>query len=289
MNTQQLESFIQVAENLNFARAAEALNVTTSAVSRQISSLEEELNTKLLHRTTKSVHLTPSGIIFYNDAKEILAKLQLTTQKIKHRAEANIQLVSIGYTDKADTSLIVPLLQQCREQLPNLRPLLHIALPRLLLNMLIHDEIDVLFSFKDDIPMRENFIYYELAQIPICCVLSTGHPLSQREILTETELLSENIVICNSRELPLQVASAQNLLSNQFMPDSIYYCENRQSMLTLIKSGYGVGIAPKMPSADTALAYVPLSQAQSISYGIFYKSGFKNPALKKFLSLLNVK
>lgn len=40
MNLQQLESFIQVAENLSFARAAEVLNMTQSAVSRQISSLE---------------------------------------------------------------------------------------------------------------------------------------------------------------------------------------------------------------------------------------------------------
>lgn len=41
MNTQQLESFVQVAEDLNFARAAEALNITQSAVSRQIHSLED--------------------------------------------------------------------------------------------------------------------------------------------------------------------------------------------------------------------------------------------------------
>ena len=59
MNTQQLESFIQIAENLNFARAAEILNVTQSAVSRQIQGLEEELNTKLFYRTTRTVLLTP--------------------------------------------------------------------------------------------------------------------------------------------------------------------------------------------------------------------------------------
>ena len=53
MNTQQLETFIEVAEHLNFARAAEHLNITTSAVSRQIRSLEEELDTKLLRRSTK--------------------------------------------------------------------------------------------------------------------------------------------------------------------------------------------------------------------------------------------
>ena len=55
MNLQQLESFIQVAENLSFARAAEVMNITQSAVSRQISSLENELGASLFHRSTRTV------------------------------------------------------------------------------------------------------------------------------------------------------------------------------------------------------------------------------------------
>lgn len=82
MNTQQLESFIQVAENLNFARAAEALNITQSAVSRQINSLEAELETKLFNRSTRTVSLTPAGISFLEDAKEVLTKLQIASLKI---------------------------------------------------------------------------------------------------------------------------------------------------------------------------------------------------------------
>lgn len=289
MNIQQLESFIKVAENLNFARAAEALNVTTSAVSRQICSLEEELNTKLLRRTTKNVSLTPSGIIFYNDAKEILAKLQLTKQKIKNQMETNVQLLFIGCTNEADPALMVELLQRCRKQLPEIYPFLRIGSSRLLLNMLIHDEIDILFCFKNDIPMRESFVYHELAQIPVCCVLPSGHPLSDKEELSPKELLSENIVICNSRELPSQIASIQNLISNQFSPNSIYYSETLQAMLTLIKAGYGIGIFPKMPSTDTALVYVPLDQEYFLSYGVFYKDTSKNSLLKKFLSMINIK
>ena len=289
MNTQQLESFIQVAENLNFARAAESLNVTTSAVSRQIRSLEEELNTKLLHRTTKNVSLTPSGIIFYNDAKEILARLQLATKKIQHHSGDNVQPISIGYTNELETSMLVHLLQQCRKELPMVRPLLHIVPSRLLLNMFIHDEIDILFCFQNDIPLRENFVYCELAQIPICCVLPKDHPLSHREELSKEELHSENIVICNSHEIPPQVSNIQNMISRQFPLNRTYYSENLQAMMTLIKAGYGIGIFPEMPSVDTSLTYVPLDLDYSLSYGVFYKNNSKNPVLKNFLSLLHVK
>ena len=68
MNTFQLTCFMTVAETLNFARAAERLNITQPAVTHQIRSLEEELEVKLFKRTTRLVELTPSGYLFINDA-----------------------------------------------------------------------------------------------------------------------------------------------------------------------------------------------------------------------------
>ena len=286
MNTQQLETFVEVAENLNFARAAEHLNVTTSAVSRQIRSLEEELDTKLFRRSTKSVRLTPAGIIFLNDAKDILAKLELTTQKIKTHSETSVQLLSIGCSDGTDSFLLSKLLSRCREQFPEIHPFLRIAPSRLLLNMLIHDEINILFGYKDNLPMRNDFCYYELAQISVCCTLSADNPLVCKKELSESDLLSKNLVICNSYEIPSQVTNVQNLLSHKFAPPSIYYSENLHEMLTLIKAGYGIGILPHMLSADSSLAYIPLTPEITLSYGVFYKQNISNPVFKKFLSFL---
>lgn len=55
MTTMQLDCFLIVAETLNFAAAAEKLNVTQPAVTQQIHALEKELNVKLFHRTTRTV------------------------------------------------------------------------------------------------------------------------------------------------------------------------------------------------------------------------------------------
>ena len=289
MNTQQLESFIQVAENLNFARAAEVLNITQSAVSRQIRSLEEELDIKLLHRSTRTVSLTPAGISFLNDAKEVLAKLQMASQKLKSHSESNIQILSIGCKNETDLSILTEILYRCREKLPEIHPFLRIIPTRSILNLLIHGEIDILFGFSDDIPIREDLHYYELAQLPICCALPAGHPLSAKQKITENDLLQENIVICNSYEIPLQVANIQNHLSHQFLPNTTYYCENLQAMLAIIKAGYGFGILPETPSDDADIIYVPLDQDFSLSYGIFYKDISKNPTLKKFVTSMQLK
>ena len=82
MNTIQLECFLAVSDNLNFARAAEQLHITQPAVTHQIQSLEAELNTRLFVRTTRSVELTPAGFAFISDAKDILGLTRAAKARI---------------------------------------------------------------------------------------------------------------------------------------------------------------------------------------------------------------
>ena len=261
------------------------MNITTSAVSRQIRALEDELDARLLHRSTRTVTLTPAGIIFLNDAKEILAKLQLTSQKIKSHSEENIQIISIGCISDVDLSLTTQLLHCVRKHAPEIHPFLRIIPSRLVINMLIHDEIDILFAFKDDIPMRDGFSYYELEQIPVCAVLPSENPLCQRTELSETDLCSEPLIICNSYEIPSQIASVQNRLSQKISPGMTYYSENLQVSLSLIKAGYGAAVLPEVPVSDASLTFIPLTGQTPLSYGIFYKKNAR-PYAKQVLSIL---
>ena len=57
----ELHSFVVLTEELHFSRAADRLAVTTSGLSRRITHLERALGLPLLHRTTRSVGLTPEG------------------------------------------------------------------------------------------------------------------------------------------------------------------------------------------------------------------------------------
>lgn len=286
MNTQQLESFIQVAENLNFARAAEILNITQSAVSRQINALETELGTKLLHRSTRTVTLTPAGIGFLNDAKEIYTKLQFATAKIRNHEQSNIQILSIGCSNEADMVLLSKVLSKCRQSNPELHPFLRIIPHRSILNLFIHGEIDFLFAFKDDIPMRDSFSYIELAKLKICCAVPTFYTITKQKSVCTNDIVSENIIICNSYEIPTKVADIQHHIEHFFTFDKIYYCENLQVMITLIKAEYGLGILPENVSISSDIAYIPLQETAPISYGVFYKKKTNNPTSRDFISIV---
>ena len=266
MNTDQLKSFIQVAENLNFARAAEILKITQSAVSRQIHSLEDELGTKLLHRTTRTVTLTPAGISFLEDAKNIMGRLKVAEQKIQRHQSTNIQVLTIGCQNEANLDLLCKVLKSCKQQIPELYPFLKVIPHRSILNLFYQDELDLLFGFQDDIPIKNDTVYKELFQIPLCCIVPASHPYAERPELAKEELYLENIVVCNSYAIPARVAEMQNQISQHILPESTYICENLQVLLTLVRAGYGCSVLPLMNFVNTDIRGIPLKDSKPLSY-----------------------
>jgi DNA-binding transcriptional LysR family regulator len=75
-----IEAFVMVAQCEGFAPAARRLNLSTSAITRHVASLEERLGVRLLNRTTRAVSLTDAGQRFLERARRILADLEEAEQ-----------------------------------------------------------------------------------------------------------------------------------------------------------------------------------------------------------------
>lgn len=77
---QSIVAFVSVIENGSFARAAEKLDQSVSAVSRRVAELEEHLDARLLNRTTRRLSLTETGRAFHERAVQLLADLEEAEQ-----------------------------------------------------------------------------------------------------------------------------------------------------------------------------------------------------------------
>lgn len=78
-----IEAFCKVVELGSFARAAERLEVSTSAVSRHVRDLETHLEARLLHRTTRRISLTEAGQSFYERSLQLLADLDEAESSVR--------------------------------------------------------------------------------------------------------------------------------------------------------------------------------------------------------------
>lgn len=82
----QYQAFVGVVEAGSFSAAANQLGVAKSLLSRRVSALEERLGDRLLHRTTRALHLSDSGQHFYQRARQILSDLQETENWVGEKA-----------------------------------------------------------------------------------------------------------------------------------------------------------------------------------------------------------
>ena len=97
MELRQLRYFIAVAQQRNFTRAAEILNITQPPLSRQIQLLEEELGVALFHRTSRPVRLTDGGRLFYEQALQVLGRIDQMVASTRRAGLKEKQVLSIGF------------------------------------------------------------------------------------------------------------------------------------------------------------------------------------------------
>jgi LysR family transcriptional regulator, glycine cleavage system transcriptional activator len=112
-----LRTFCTAAEHLSFKKAANQLCLTPSAVSHQISDLEEELGTKLFKRLTRSISLTQDGTHLYREINPYLRAIDEATQKIKKKKKRYQLLVQMP--EFFASELLMPRINEFSETYPD--------------------------------------------------------------------------------------------------------------------------------------------------------------------------
>ncbi|HIR87392.1 MAG TPA: LysR family transcriptional regulator [Candidatus Fimimorpha faecalis] len=283
MNTTQLECFLHVAKHLNFSKASGELNISQPAVSHQIQSLEEELEVKLFQRTSKTVSLTPEGILFLPDAEKIL-KIALTAKERLYNPERPM-ILEIGCHNQAELDLLPPIIKELKREYPLFRPLIHLVPFESLSNLLKTGQIHVMFGFKGDYS-NASLSYRELYQCPICCSCSKNHPFANYTSLTK-HMLQGKFILCSPNKISDSIFQIQSHIASRSPISDRYLGEEYETVITFIKSDFGYTLLPKLPSLhDPELCYIPIVDYPTISFGIYYQDTNYTSLLKQFWQLL---
>jgi DNA-binding transcriptional LysR family regulator len=198
---EQLEQFIALGVLRHFRQAAEQSKISTSALTRSIQTLEEDVGYELVKRSTRSVSLTEAGELFLDYAKNTLNELTLTKQRIYQSTNGNIEKkLIIGYTNKA--SSVVPVsCGQFLNQYPHIKIEMQLQDKHELSRKLQQGEIDIsvfsqaVNSIGSDIHLPDQLILF----------VSKNHPLAKNSDISKHELDQYPMFGCFSQSKHVQL------------------------------------------------------------------------------------
>lgn len=125
MNLDQLRSFVEVAQQGHFTRAAEALHLAQPSLSRQISTLEQDLGAPLFNRTPGRIALTDAGESLLPLARRMLADAESVRREMAELADLQRGTVRLGATPSLCVSLVADALQSFHASHPGIE--LHVS------------------------------------------------------------------------------------------------------------------------------------------------------------------
>lgn len=262
MELRQLVYFEAVIRCGGFTRAAESLRIAQPAISTQVQRLEAELGTALLTRTTRRVALTAAGELFLARARRVLGELDAARGEIAELAAVLRGRVSLGATPVLGPLDLPHALAAFHTQYPGVRLALRTGLVAELLTALDAGEIDlVLGPIHPDLDPR--YASEVLVEEQLVLITAPGHPLSQADPVTFTQLRDESFICLRSgsglRAILTAAAAAENV-----QPRVELEAATPTSIRELVAAGLGVALlarseahAPGPPISILELANPP--------------------------------
>ena len=234
--------------------------ITQPALSRSISSLEKELGIKLVNRTTHTVSLTPAGRVFAEECRKIISTYQDGVQNALTASQSIVGRVRLGVPIDSFEPLAVKLVRAITEKHSGIHIELKFNTPTRLLRALDDDLVDVIIASGRPRSAESKYLLVDRRMDYV--VISSVHPLADREEVSFSELRYENfIAISRSSSIAGYQSIIDHASAGGFSPNIVGEAETVSSLLMMVACGVGITVLYKehQPiSATDAVRFIPL-------------------------------
>jgi DNA-binding transcriptional LysR family regulator len=240
---EQIRSFLAVAEELNFRRAAERLALDQSALSRRIKDLESALGFPLLVRTTRTVGLTEAGRQFYEDNTGIAGLVAGSIERARRISEGKTGRLRVGYMAFATAETMPQAVKAFGERFPEINVEIKYLRTEAQKVALAQGTIDVGFLIG---PWRHSeFATHRLSSERILAVLPAKHPLAKKRELLLSDLAQCGLVIGDMEQWDSYRAIVDRIFRLRALkPRLAYEASNTTAIIGLVAAGLGVTLYP---------------------------------------------
>jgi len=245
IETRLLLSFICVAEELHFGRAAQRLHIAQPALSRQIKLLEDRLGLLLFERTQRNVSLTPAGSVFLKHAYSITDEITHAMADALKTSRGEIGRLAVGFIHSSAYSITPAILDAFHSRYPDVELDLH--------ELTIWDQLRALRENTIDIgilrpPVNDPELEsYVLRDEHFVVVVPERHALAGRSSVRLSDISHENFVIFSQRNSPLFYSRIIAMCEKAgFVPSVRQQAIQIHTVLGLVRARMGIAIVPEV-------------------------------------------
>lgn len=244
MELRQLKYFMEVARVEHMTKASENLHVAQSAVSRQITKLEEELGVPLFDRIGRNMQLTSVGQDFLNQATIALNELQKAEALVTEYTDPAKGTVRVGLPNSLSTKVLPSVISTFREKYPQITYQFMEGTNEELTEMLISGVLDMTFLSpvpESDDQMEAVRFFDEKLKL----IVPTTHPLAENFNVSLKELAKEKFVLY-PEDFDLYKIVTNTAIKKGFEPEIAFQSRDFYTIQGLVGAGLGISILPEM-------------------------------------------
>ncbi|MGI5970914.1 MAG: LysR family transcriptional regulator [Oscillospiraceae bacterium] len=196
MDIRLLSHFLVVAKYKNITRAAEALYLTQPTLSKQITTLEEQLGVKLLERNNRFVELTEAGLVLYDSGTQLMQQIEEIESKARVTAAGRGRSLII-FSENLDNNKIVDVFRKFKVENPWLEVSLRHTQFENIMEELNASSIDAAFirSFEaENLQHYSRYHVYRVYKTRMIVAMSKNHKFAHRSSIRLNELNGERLV-----------------------------------------------------------------------------------------------
>jgi DNA-binding transcriptional LysR family regulator len=244
MDLRQLRYLVAVAKERNFTRAADLLHIAQPPLSRQIQLLEEELGVELIIRSSRPVRLTEAGRVFYEQALQILGRVEQMKEATRRVGLNQNSVLSIGFVASTLYGGLPALVRKLRHQAPDLDIQLLEMMSVHQLPALKEGRIDIGFGrLRHSDPAIISTV---LREERLAVAIPQGTPLaSMSDPLSPEALTGEKLIVYPREPRPSFADQVLNVLQERDVrPAEILEVSEIQTALGLVAAEAGLCVVP---------------------------------------------
>src|SRR5882762_11147916 len=256
MELRHLRYFAAVAAHGSFSRAANQLHLTQPALSRQVKSLEEEIGIALIVRGQNAISLTSAGEAFYEEAKDILARVDVAVRRIKARPQG--EKLRVGYVHSLTAGIMPRVVERFQSYKKDVFLELSDLSTETMWQKAAAEQIDVAILPRSLEARFKGFQWVELQRLAPVLVVSKKNPLAKLTKIHPEKLRDKMLLGLGADKYPEYVPRLKAILKPFEVKPQLrnHTSEDIAALFIAIEAQAGMavlteGVFPMLPSTLT--------------------------------------